>query len=192
MSVKSRLRALETSVEWLNDVGRYRGWAQIFDILDRKQELADQLARSPNSEHLYGGADWIDCLNLPPPRPRKRAPRPEPIKALGLPSANRDASLRAAPQDEEVRVATASPPLKSPEPTNPHPEEPSEARRLEGWDPAPPPVESSSYDPPPDMQIRPVQWRQRGPQDRQDDGEDMYGRCIVDYDPLGYLDDDDD
>ena len=42
------------------------------------------------------------------------------------------------------------------------------------------------------MQIRPVTWRQRGPQDYVDDPDDMYGRCIVDYDPLGYLDTDDD
>jgi hypothetical protein len=35
------------------------------------------------------------------------------------------------------------------------------------------------------MQIRPVTWRQRGPQDYSDDDEDdTYGKCLVDYDVL--------
>jgi hypothetical protein len=38
--------------------------------------------------------------------------------------------------------------------------------------------------------IRPVTWRQRGPQDWADDSEDMVGRCLTDYDPLADEDDD--
>jgi hypothetical protein len=76
-------------------------------------------------------------------------------------------------------LVVATPPSKPPAP--PRPPEPEE-----------PLVQPFNYDPPPEMQIRPVRWRQRGPQDYEDDGEDMYGKCIVDYDPLGYLDTDDD
>jgi len=43
------------------------------------------------------------------------------------------------------------------------------------------------YDPPEDMQIRPVQWRQRGLEDHDDDSG--YGRALVDYDPLADEDD---
>ena len=57
-------------------------------------------------------------------------------------------------------------------------------------EPKPPPW---SYDPPPEMQIRPVSWRRSEPYD--DGSEDNYGKCIVDYDPLAeedadYYDDD--
>jgi len=202
MSVKSRLRGLETSVEWLMQVGRYRGWATMIDIIDRKQEMSDFLADHPNFADRFGGAEAIECLNLPPPRRRAKpepAPSPEPIF--------RDATLRIAPQDEGGRVAALPPPPpalpKLPEPTKPHPEEPSEARRQsafegerskrpEGSEPAPrlqpilrdaalqaapqdevvrvetpmppkpppPPepelVQPFNYDPPPEMQIRPV------------------------------------
>jgi hypothetical protein len=131
----------------------------------------------------------------------ERTERPEPIL--------RKATLRAAPQGEAVRV---EPPPES------HPEEPSEARRQgaferlrakgrEGCEPArpPPPAESPkpepplvqpfTYDPPSEMQIRPVTWRRRDARDYDDDPDDMYGKCIVDYDPLAQEDadyDDDD
>jgi hypothetical protein len=92
-------------------------------------------------------------LEPTPPHPEERcaaarpegsepAPRPEPIKAPGLPGANRDAALPAALQYEGVRVeplvvTPPAPPLK----------------------PVPPPepelVQPFIYDPPPEMQIRP-------------------------------------
>ena len=50
-------------------------------------------------------------------------------------------------------------------------------------EPKPPPW---SYDPPPEMQIRPVSWRRSEPYD--DGSEDNYGQCIVDYDPLAQED----
>lgn len=52
-------------------------------------------------------------------------------------------------------------------------------------EPKPPPW---TYDPPPEMQIRPVSWRRSEPYD--DGSEDNYGKCIVDYDPLAQADDD--
>jgi hypothetical protein len=38
--------------------------------------------------------------------------------------------------------------------------------------------------PPSICKIRPVRWRQRGPQDWDDDREDMVDRCLTEYDPL--------
>lgn len=89
----------------------------------------------------------------------------------------RDAPLRDAPQGEVM-------PIERPPP---HPEEPCAARHLEGCQPArpEPPPEIIGGQPPefPEL-FRPVTWRKRGPQDWDDDTEDMVGRCYVDYDPL--------
>ncbi len=38
--------------------------------------------------------------------------------------------------------------------------------------------------------IREVTWRPRGPQDWNDDSEDVVGRCLTDYDPLADEDED--
>lgn len=102
---------------------------------------------------------------------RKRSKRPEGWEPAprSLPTL-RDAPLRGAPQGEGVRVE--SPPKPPP--------------------PEPDIVQPFNYDPPPEMQIRPVRWRMRGPEDYVDDADDMYGKCIVDYDVLADDDDDDD
>lgn len=168
MSVRTRLKRLRTEVDWLDENGELRLLEMEWKLLQMKEQIS---ARDPALARRLGF--------LPEPaKPPQPAPRPLPIL--------RDAPLRSAPQDEEVRVET--PPV----PAKPHPEEPRETRRLEGSEPAPPPVQPFTYDPPPEMQVRPVTWRTRGPQDYEDDEDDMYGKCIVDYDPLGYLDNDDD
>lgn len=49
----------------------------------------------------------------------------------------------------------------------------------------PAPMPGMPVSPPsPDMEIRPVQWRQRGPQDYYEEEDDSYGRCITEYDVL--------
>ncbi len=177
MSVGTRLKRLEAQVEWLDENGALRLLEIEWKLLQMKEQIS---ARDPALARRLGF--------LPEPaKPLQPAPRP---------------------LDEEVRIA---PP---PEPTKPHPEERRVAARLEGSEPAPrsrpilrdaslrsapqdeaapvPLVQPFTYDPPPEMQIRPVTWRRRGPQDYEDDSDDMYGKCIVDYDPLGYLDTDDD
>jgi hypothetical protein len=47
-------------------------------------------------------------------------------------------------------------------------------------------VEWETHDIPEHMQIRPVTWRPRGPQDDDDweDGGCDYGQCLTEYDPL--------
>ena len=168
MSVGTRLKRLRTQVEWLDENGELRLLEIEWKLLQMKEQIS---ARDPALARRLGF--------LPAPaKPPQPAPRPLPIL--------RDATLRAAPQDEVVRIA------RPPEPTKPHPEERPARPRLEGSEPAPPLVQPFTYDPPPEMQIRPVQWRRRGPSDYEDDSDDMYGKCIVDYDPLGYLDTDDD
>jgi hypothetical protein len=78
MSLKSRLRRLAIDVEWLATEGRFRRYAEITDILDRKEEMSDFLARHPKAVALYD-ADLLDALNLPPPRVDARLPAELPI-----------------------------------------------------------------------------------------------------------------
>ena len=178
MSIRTRLKRLRTEVDWLGENGELRLLEMEWKLLQMKEQIS---ARDPARARRLGF--------LPEPaKPPQPAPRPLPIP--------RDAPLRSAPQEEVVRVESfvggagrVGPP---PTPAQPHPEERPARPRLEGSEPAPPLVQPFTYDPPPEMQIRPVTWRRRGPQDYEDEGEDMYGRCIVDYDPLGYLDNDDD
>jgi len=75
-------------------------------------------------------------------------------------------------------TAPPSPP-SAPEPVvvaSPPPPKPPPSPR-ETWE---------THDIPEHMQIRPVMWRRRGPQDDDDwdDGGRDYGQCLTDYDPL--------
>ncbi len=110
-------------------------------------------------------------------------------------AAQAEAQARCA--DEETRRQageTARPTV--PPPTIELPVEPPAEPRTPP--PAPPPEPKPppwTYDPPSEMQIRPVTWRRRDARDYEDDPDDMYGKCIVDYDPLAqedadYYDDD--
>jgi hypothetical protein len=75
-----------------------------------------------------------------------------------------EAARASLPPPVEPRVEPRTPPSPPPEPKPPL------------W----------TYDPPPEMQIRPVNWRRSEPYD--DGSEDNYGQCIVDYDPLAQED----
>ena len=70
--------ALAIDVEWLATEGRFRRYAEITDILDRKQEMSDFLARHPKAVALYD-ADILEALNLPPPHVAARPPPEAPI-----------------------------------------------------------------------------------------------------------------
>lgn len=171
MSIRTRLKRLRTEVEWLGENGELRLLEMEWKLLQMKEQIS---ARDPARARRLGFLPPLPAPATPPPE----LPKPHPEE-------RRVASLRSAPQDEVVRVESfvggavrVAPPSPPPLPKPPEPE--------------PPLVQPFTYDPPPEMQIRPVTWRRRGPQDHEDDGEDMYGRCIVDYDPLGYLDNDDD
>ena len=93
--------------------------------------------------------------------------------------AARQAAREVAPRAEVEAIDRAPP----------HPEEPSEARRLEGCEPP-------AYTPPdwqPEhMQVRPTQWRIRGPTDRDDwdDDDSEVGQAAIEYDPMAEFDED--
>jgi len=180
VSIRTRLKRLEAQVDWLDENGELLMLEMQWKLIQLKEQiyardpaLSRRLGLIPPDKQKLEEQRAMAPPSLAPPQPaqphpeerpaRPRlegsepAPRSEPIL--------RDASLRSAPQDEEVRV-----------------EPPPEPERVQPF----------TYDPPPEMQIRPVTWRRRGPQDYEDDEDDMYGKCIVDYDPLGYLDTDDD
>ncbi len=168
MSHRATLRQLKTEMRWLWREGLPREIETRLRIVDMLQQISDRVARDPAAAARWAATGR--SVPLPPPRV---APPP----ALLV---RRDVPPRDAPQDQVKKV----------EPPPPHPEEPREARRLEGCEPAPP-----NYDPPEHMQIRPVTWRLRGPQDWPDDckhdSEDWVGRCKTEYDPLDNDDDDD-
>jgi hypothetical protein len=199
MSLKGPLRRLEAGVKWLEGEGTFRHLEILFKMIEMKQEIADNLARNKEKAAEFERSGLLRTLNLPPPswaaRPAPPAPpvaRPVRVEPPPVPSVP---SAPTVVRDEVVVVHAASPPPPSPSPPEPasrprpepSPEPPSE----------PPLVQPFNYDPPPEMQIRPVTWRRRDAADYADDEDDMYGKCIVDYDPLAqedadYYDDDDD
>ncbi len=108
--------------------------------------------------------------------------------------ANRPApQAKPTPQTKPVPPAKSAPPAVSP-PTGapPQPPQQSPAQPPTGSPPVQPFNGQPFYDERPEhLQIRPVHWRQRGPQDYDyEEKPGTNGRCIVDYDPLE--DDDDD
>jgi hypothetical protein len=176
MPLMARLRRIEAGIEWLEIKGMLRLCTTKIKRLELKRKVEASLARNPGNEIMR------DCgvslgVTLPPlPKPPPPAPVVRPL-----------------------------PPAPPPPHAQPHPEESGEARRLEGWAmgevqvrilrdavlrTAPRDevvrVPSETHDIPEHMQIRPVQWRQRGPQDVDDWDEDGpgYGQCLTDYDPL--------
>lgn len=200
MSLKARLRKVEAGVRWLETEGIFRKIELQWKLLQKKQEIADTLARDPAAAARWRelGIDdglpppSVPVLRLPPtPEPAPAQPHPEkvwkPRRLEGWEHAPRpEPTLDAlrAPEDEGVRGGPA------PEAAQPHLEEPHEVRRLEGSEPAPEPGQPTSP-PSPDMEIRPTRWRPRGPQDYADDAGPPYFRCLTEYDVLPDEPDDD-
>src|SRR5205823_6618744 len=99
----------------------------------------------------------------PPPAPVVRSPPPPPAPAQPPRDERvRDSSFADATFATMVRVPPSS------------------------WPPPPPPVEWETHDIPEHMQVRPVTWRKRGPQDGDgwEDGGRGDGQCLTDYDPI--------
>ena len=90
--------------------------------------------------------------------------------------------LREIERDSPFRPCTdpAPPPTVIDMPVAVAPPEPEPPPRIIGGQP-------SEFPEP----IRPVFWRVRGPQDWAAENEDMGGRCLTEYDPLAYLDEED-
>jgi hypothetical protein len=191
VSHKSRLRRIDAGVRWLETEGVFIGLQLVNKLQGMLQEMSDHAAAHPDV-----AARWKKIQHLlPPPRAKARPPVPRPTSRvlpilLGVSSASArkrpDAAVPAAPQDEAVRVQA-----------KPHPEERRVAAHLEGCEPARPPPDPLPGQPvslpPPDMEIRPTQWRARGAQDYyEDEPPGTNGRCLTEYDVLRDEDDDDD
>jgi hypothetical protein len=166
MSLKAQIRAARREMRWLWTEGLPREIETRFAIVDMLQKISDRVACDPAA-----AARWAEAgigVTLPPPRVSAPPVWPLPVRELHR-YADRDAPQCAAAREEKPDVVSL-PPQSAPEPA------PEPAPVI-----APPP----NYDPPEHMQIRPVWWRQRGPEDyAEDEAEDWVGRCKVDYDPL--------
>ncbi len=198
MSQKGRLRRLDAGVRWLETEGTYLRIAGLVKCLEMLMDIADRRAVDPAF-----AARWdrdFSYVRLPPPRsgvqpaapkskPAPPPPRP-PEPAIFVP--RQTLPPQAEPKDTQP---TDSEPAQVPLPVSPITIEP-----------CPPPVVPAVQRPPPrppeppppmpgqptslrspDMEIRPMHWRQRGPQDYEDDDteDDSYGRCLTEYDVLG-------
>jgi hypothetical protein len=110
-------------------------------------------------------------------------------------AAQAESQARRAAEEAKRQAEEAARAAEPPRPVEPRAESSVEPRAM-APPPLPPPEPKPppwTYDPPPEMQIRPVSWRRSEPYD--DGSEDNYGQCIVDYDPLAqedadYYDDD--
>ena len=178
MSLRARIKRLEPEVGWLNENGA-------LCVLEIKMKIRGMLAQiHARDPELARGLGFV-----PPPGQKREKPPPRPTVAAAPGVAPPDgAVLVESFAGGRARIEPVPPEPVTPPPVLPEPE-------ATGAPAAPPEetfVQPFHYDPPPEMQIRPVTWRRRRPQDYVDDPDDMYGRCIVDYDPLAYLDDDDD
>ena len=162
MSHKSRLRRLDAGVRWLETEGVLIAWQLRMKLAQIQQEIADHLAANPDIAAKHKGLFDV----LPPPRVKVRPPARTPPPAPPLPKP-------VQPPAIEVRPPPLPPP-RAPEP----PPEP-----LPGQPVAPRPAH---------LEIRPVHWRPRGPQDYDEERPGTNGRCIVNYDPFRDEDDDDD
>ena len=173
MRLTARIKRLEREVHWL----KYEGWARSLEMRMKLMEHATALKAHKAAQKAKAAAE-----KAPRPQPpAAEAPRPEeprearrlegpgsekvlvPTKARSLLRADRDASLRDAPQGEVVgqgeTLGTSVEPVEPP----------------------------FVYDPPEHMQIRPVTWRLRTAEDDwEDDDDDVLGpyQGATEYDPL--------
>jgi hypothetical protein len=171
MALLTRLRRVEAGIEWLETEGMFRLCEIQFKWLELKKKVEVSLARDPGNEIMRQcGKDM--GVELPPlPKPVVRPPPPPPPAPAPPPPAPAQ-----PPPDERVREGSFADTTFA-----------TMVRRPPAsWPPPPPPVEWETHDIPEHMQIRPVQWRQRGPQDVDDwdDGGPGYGQCLTEYDPL--------
>ena len=124
MRHKARLKQLEADVRWLWTDG-VANWAEgWFDFVDKKKQLEDYLAAHPEAARKAREAGYGEFIRLPPvPAPSPRPEDPQ-LSAGGA----RLQSRVIAEADESSRHRSGAPPAAE----HPRPEEPCEARRLEG------------------------------------------------------------
>jgi len=159
MALMNRLRRVEAGIEWLETEGALRLCATKIKWLQMKEQVEARLARDPGHEGARYLAPYLG-IKLPP------LPKPPPSTPVVRPPPPPPAPPPPSPS-----------PASAPEPVVVAPPPP----------PKPPPVQKwETHDIPEHMQIRPVQWRRRGPHDDDDwdDGGPGYGQCLTEYDPL--------
>ena len=172
MSLKGRLRRLDAGVRWLETEGAFIVIEARIKYVEMTQDIADRAVADP-----VVATEWkriFPSVPLPPPRVSVRPPAPKPIIAP------RPVVVPPLPEGEQRLPVAAPAPAPSaviearlPPPPPPRPPDP------------PAPMPGMPVSPPsPDMEIRPVHWRQRGPQDDYGDDDATYGRCITEYDVL--------
>jgi len=164
MSLMARIRRFEARLEWLDDKGPLRRCEIEFKWLKMKEQVEARLAREPGHEmarHL-GSVMGVKLPPLPKPPPPAPVVRPPPP----APPPSPPPSPASVARERSFADVVQRPPRS--------------------WPPPPPPVEWETHDIPEHMQIRPVTWRRRGPQDDDDwdDGGRDFGQCLTDYDPL--------
>ena len=190
MSQKGRLRRLDAGVRWLETEGTYLRITGLVKSLEMLRDIADRADVDPAF-----AAEWKEIfpsIVLPPPRRKAAAPRPKPESAPSVASQTPPPEVepprsQPSPSTIESHPAPVVPVMVAPvmEKAPPRPPDPPDP---------PAPMPGMPVSPPsPDMEIRPVHWRQRGPQDYYEEEDDSYGRCITEYDVLrdAYDDDDD-
>ncbi|SKA27328.1 hypothetical protein SAMN02745126_04641 [Enhydrobacter aerosaccus] len=171
MRLKGRLRRLEAQVAWLSSEGELRACALRLEALEKMQEISDHLARDPAAAARWKAAGF--SIALPPPRVSERRfplmARLEPAAALPL-TAPLLLPGERSPMDASDLSSSAAPP--------------TEERR--GKADIPEMSDQAPLDPPEHMQIRPITWRIRGPDDWDDDEGDDGKLCPLDeeYDVL--------
>jgi hypothetical protein len=188
VSQKGRLRRLDAGVRWLETEGTYIRIAGLVKYLEMLLDIADRADVDPAF-----AAKWerdFPYIPLPPPRRKasppspkpEPAPAPEPAPSVASQTPPREVEpprSQLSPTAIEPRAAPVVPVMEKPPPRPPDPPAP-----MPGM-----PVEPRQ----PDMEIRPVRWRQREPEDYADDEEEVdgtNGRCLIEYDVLRDYDDD--
>lgn len=170
MSQKGRLRRLDAGVRWLETEGTYIRIESLVKSLEMLLDIADRADADPAFAARW--KETFPSVVLPPPRRTAAPSRPRPESAPPPERAPERAPVIGpkAPQSPKVEspppvIEARPPPLPPPPPPEPMPGQPTSP-------------------PSPDMEIRPVRWRERGPQDYYEEEGDTYGRCITEYDVL--------
>jgi hypothetical protein len=183
VSQKGRLRRLDAGVRWLETEGTYIRIESMVKSLEMLLDIADRADADPAFAARW--KETFPSVVLPPPRRKappsrpKSEPAPPPERA---PERAPVVARRTLPPQDEPPRSEVSPPAIEPRPApvavvmEKPPPRPSDS---------PAPMPGMPVSPPsPDMEIRPVRWRERGPHDYYEEEGDTYGRCITEYDVL--------
>lgn len=189
MSLKGRVRGLETRVEWLQDWGELRKLAQQMRYLAAKKKIIEQAPEVAVRLGLMPPPKPASPPTMPPSRQQSLPPEgPRPSDILRADAVQRPGSHGTIPATEGAIAASqdkAAPapgnaPLHDAPPRGIVPRSPPCASPPPGQLPVQLPAQPAV---PPFVPIQNglIRWRQRGPEDDWDDDEPLDDE---DYDPL--------